>query len=95
MYKTLEELQKNHPVGSTYNVSWHAIGTWCRTDRDFNVFKQEHPNAYNFKRKEDYAVADEKCEKKVKGYLFDGKYWYPAIQTWDGWLPINEEDCNV
>lgn len=23
----------------------------------------------------------------VDGYLFDGKYWYPAYSTWDGWCP--------
>lgn len=22
---------------------------------------------------------------RVGGYVFDGKYWYPAYDTWDGW----------
>lgn len=96
MYKTLEELQKNHPVGSIYHTSWYPIGTWCPTEMDFNIFKNEHPNACNFRRKEDGTViADEKCEKKIEGYLFDGEYWYPAIQTWDGWCSIDEENINV
>lgn len=25
---------------------------------------------------------------KVEGYIFDGKYWYPAYDTWDGWIPF-------
>ncbi len=22
---------------------------------------------------------------RVEGYVFDGEYWYPARDTWDGW----------
>lgn len=29
---------------------------------------------------------------KVEGYLFDGKYWYPAYNTWDGWYPFFGDD---
>lgn len=24
----------------------------------------------------------------VQGYVFNGKYWYPAYDTWDGWYPF-------
>lgn len=24
----------------------------------------------------------------VNGYLYDGDYWYPAYDTWDGWIPF-------
>lgn len=30
--------------------------------------------------------------KTVQGYLFDGYYWYPAYDDWDGWQPILEEE---
>ena len=26
-------------------------------------------------------------EDKVEGYVFDGTYWYPARDSWDGWYP--------
>ena len=28
----------------------------------------------------------------VDGYIFDGKSWWPAEITWDGWQPIHEEE---
>lgn len=29
---------------------------------------------------------------KVEGYVFDGKYWYPAYNTWDGWYEYFGDD---
>lgn len=26
--------------------------------------------------------------RSVQGYLFDGYYWYPAYDDWDGWQPF-------
>lgn len=37
---------------------------------------------------------EEKTECRVDGYLFNGESWYPAIQTWDGWLPVDEEEID-
>lgn len=28
----------------------------------------------------------------VMGYVFDGKFWYPAYDTWDGWCPFYGDD---
>ena len=96
MYKTLEELQKEHPVGSVYQIYWNHCREWCPTENDLIVLKQKLSNARNFIQKPDGTVwYDEKKENKVDGYIFDGKYWYPAIQTWDGWLPIDEEEINT
>ena len=30
--------------------------------------------------------------EKVGGYIFDGEYWYPAYDTWDGWYPFYGDD---
>ena len=96
MYYTLEELQKEHPVGSVYHIYWNDIYEWCYTETDVKLFKQKHPNIRNFKQNSDGMVwCQEKHENTVDGYIFDGKYWYPAIQTWDGWLPIDEEEINT
>lgn len=35
----------------------------------------------------DYGYID-----KVEGYLFNGEYWYPAYNTWDGWYPYYGDD---
>lgn len=96
MYCTLERLQKEHPIGSVYQTYWDYIHEWCPMPADINIFKQRHPNIRNFHLSDNGMVwCQEKHEKKVEGYLFDGKYWYPAIQTWDGWLPIDEEEIHI
>lgn len=28
----------------------------------------------------------------VKGYIFDGKYWYPAGYEWDGWYELAHDE---
>ena len=30
--------------------------------------------------------------EKVEGYIFDGTYWFPAYDTWDGWYPYYGDD---
>ena len=93
MYQTFEELKQNHPIGSIYKTYWNYIHDWCPTPADVYTFKQKHPNIRNFHLDDDGMIwCQEKSEYKVEGYLFDGESWYPAIQTWDGWLPIDEED---
>lgn len=29
---------------------------------------------------------------KVEGYVYDGKFWYPAYNTWDGWYEFFGDD---
>ena len=36
--------------------------------------------------------SDEPYEDKVEGYIFDGEYWFPAYNTWDGWCPYCGDD---
>ena len=44
---------------------------------------KRHCNQYtNFDIKED----------KVEGYIFDGDYWFPAFDTWDGWCAYLGDD---
>lgn len=31
-------------------------------------------------------------EDKVEGYIFDGDYWFPAFDTWDGWCAYLGDD---
>lgn len=28
----------------------------------------------------------------VKGYIFDGEYWYPAGYEWDGWYELAHDE---
>ena len=31
-------------------------------------------------------------EEKVEGYIFNGEYWFPAYNTWDGWCEYFGDD---
>lgn len=31
-------------------------------------------------------------KETVQGYIFDGTYWFPAYDTWDGWCPYYGDD---
>ena len=31
-------------------------------------------------------------QEKVEGYIFDGEYWVPAYDTWDGWCGFYGDD---
>ena len=42
-----------------------------------------------------YYVSERDTEPRidtVEGYIFDGTYWFPAYDTWDGWYPYYGDD---
>ena len=42
-----------------------------------------------------YYVSEHDTEPRidtVEGYIFDGTYWFPAYDTWDGWCPYYGDD---
>lgn len=42
-----------------------------------------------------YSFGDIMAEPKVEiveGYIFNGSYWFPAYDTWDGWCPYLGDD---
>ena len=97
-FDTLEELQEKYPIG--YIISSVAIKK-ARNKPYYNNIDLE--SLYKKYGKNNVQILDEcyvKCsyidtiEKKVEGYIFDGEYWRPAYNTWDGWVPYME-DQNV
>lgn len=95
-FNSLAELQEKYPVGSVfraYSHREHVFRTFYN-QKDYNVLKRYYDVIE--------AVDDVTCEcwKTVKhlmlveGYLYDGKYWYPAYLTCDGWIAYNEYDLN-
>lgn len=94
-FDTLEELQEKYPIGyiiSSVSVKKaHNEPYYNNTDLEI-IYKK-----YG---KENVTILDEnyaKCfytstkEEKVEGYIFDGKHWRPAYDTWDGWVPYMED----
>lgn len=95
-FTTIEELQQNYPIKSVI---------WSKTIRraenrayagkiDLELLRRHYgPN--NVEVLDGFYAKcwfDDTKQKIVEGYLFDGEYWYPAYNTWDGWIPYDEED---
>lgn len=100
MFCTLEELKAKYPIGIKLNYSKNTM-----TQRYFYA-RPEDIVEYRKLYKTVEVINDELVEctwdveeyDSVDGYLFDGTHWWPAENTWDGWLPIhiiieeNEDD---
>ena len=98
MFNTFEEVQAKYPIGTKMNYTKDIM-----TQRYFYA-KPEDIVAYRRMYEKVEVVSDELVEctwtaenyDLVDGYIYDGMSWYPATTTWDGWLPIeqeNEKDC--
>lgn len=94
MFKTFEEVQAKYPIGTKMNC---IKGTM--TQRYFYA-RPEDLVEYRKLYKTVEVISDEWVEctwdvedfNSVDGYIYDGRYWYPAEVTWDGWVPIREEE---
>jgi hypothetical protein len=94
MFKTFEEVQAKYPIGTKMNYSKDTM-----TQRYFYA-RPEDIVEYRKMYKTVEVISDEMVEctwdaedfETVDGYIFDGCYWYPAEVTWDGWVPIREEE---
>lgn len=53
---------------------------------------EDFPIGTVIKRRCDQYTDFEVREEKVQGYVFDGSYWFPAYDTWDGWYPYLGDD---
>ena len=88
-FDTLEELQKNYPIGKviSYTQRKFVIGVYLNQN-DIEAYRKNYTDV---KILNDYEVSYVKPLITVKGYLFDGKRWFAMKETWDGWIHIEEE----
>ena len=94
MFKTFEEVQAKYPIGTKMN---YTKGTM--TQRYFYA-RPEDLVEYRRMYEKIEVISDELVEctctvedfNSVDGYIYNGQYWYPAEVTWDGWVPIREEE---
>lgn len=88
-FDTLEELQKNYPIGKVFS--------WSKPVRMVGYYMNQVDLDYFYKNYKDvdilsdyevaYTLPSTPLEI-VKGYLFDGKHWFAMKETWDGWVSI-------
>ena len=93
-FDTIMELQETYPVGSSIISFKRKIeeNRYFYNEKDLKILNQEYDLV---------TIVDKntcRCQKTieqlkiVEGYLYDGEYWRPAYNSWDGWLPYDEDD---
>lgn len=93
MFQTLEELKEKFPVGSIYKSYDIVTNGYFYTNDELKMYQKEYDKVEIIY---DYCVKLTKTINiHVDGYIFNGKKWYPAKQTWDGWELINENEINM
>ena len=93
-FETLEELQQSHPIHSVFSK---------RIERyiDAHTYYNNADLKVLMARSDKIEIVDETTcityktvinARIVEGYLYDGKYWHPAIIDHDGWETLDECD---
>lgn len=93
-FDSITELQEAFPIGfiikRTYNTSLQERYFYNR--QDYNILKQEYDSIEPIDDITANCFKKEIKDEVVEGYLYDGEYWRPAYNTWDGWYPYDEDD---
>lgn len=91
-FETLEELQRIYPIGSIFSTSIEKERWYYHSEKDIKaailMWGKENVTVLD----EDIIVVTKKFNIYVQGYIFDGNYWRPADNGWDGWYELEEED---
>lgn len=94
-FDTLRELQKQFPIGTA--VEWQESNS-------FTAFFYSEKDLQLWRKQEGIASVEIIGENMVKitterqpitiitGYIFDGEKWWPAYETWDGWIEWRGKD---
>ena len=93
-FETFEELQKNFPIGTRLAEEFHYVTEerfWYRHE-DLGYYRNHYEDVTVISDHECLCRRKEYFYEVVDGYLFDGEYWRPARNTWDGWLPFTESE---
>lgn len=93
-FETLEELQKTFPIGTRLAEEFHYVTEerfWYRHE-DLGYYRNHYEDVTVISDHECLCRRKEYFYEVVDGYLFDGEYWRPARNTWDGWLPFTESE---
>lgn len=95
-FDTLEELQIVYPIHSVFSEQkavYKNVCYNCSNDTNFIHRLKKEYDSIEINEKSEY-IGIKKCINTVfvEGYLYDGKYWYPAQRNRGNWTPLNEYD---
>ena len=90
---TYEEIKKKYPIGKIIKIfySKEEIRTYYYTENDLKIYREKYGKVNIINDSVCSYIIKHCYEHKVEGWIFDGKEWMPAYDTWDGWIPIPKE----
>ena len=93
-FDTIMELQETYPVGSSIISFKRQIeeNRYFYNEKDLKILNQEYDIVTIVDKNVCHCQKMIEQLKIVEGYLYDGEHWRPAYNSWDGWLPYDEDD---
>jgi hypothetical protein len=95
-FETIAELQETYPIGSSLVSFKKKIeeNRYFYDEKDLKILNQQYDTVAIVAKNVCYCWKMVERAKIVEGFLYDGEYWRPAYNTWDGWLPYDEDDLD-
>ena len=93
-FDSITELQETYPIGflvkRKYDITCHE--RYFYNSRDYNFLKRTYDTVIVTGDNVAQCRKEEIRDDVVEGYIFNGRHWQPAYNTWDGWCPYDEDD---
>ena len=93
---TFEEISTKYPVGKLLYRKINKIRrlAFWYSEQDKRIYQAKYPDA-EFAANGSVVYTDTSVsEKRVEGWLFDGTEWHVVEDSWDGWVPLDQEDLD-
>ncbi len=92
-FKTLEEIKEAYPIGGVFEERAEKVQGYYYNDYDLKRYYSAWGKSnVVINPEENTVLITHKIYTYVKGYIFDGEYWYPAGYEWDGWYELKHDD---
>lgn len=92
-FKTLEEIKEAYPIGSVFEECEEKLVGYYYNNNDLKLYSSTYGKENMVVNPEkDTVLITRKIYTYVKGYIFDGEYWYPGGYEWDGWYELTHDD---
>lgn len=91
-FKTLEEIKEAYPINSVFEERAEKVKGYYYNDNDLKYYYSTYGKSNVIITPENTLLFTRKIYTYVKGYIFDGEYWYPAGYEWDGWYELKRDD---
>lgn len=78
MFKTYEQISQRYPIGYIYKIEPVSQRLYCAHEVVFDKMKEYYGNENVKMVSPHHALYTHLVPYTIKGYYFDGEYWYPV-----------------